>query len=427
MRLTLCAPTANSERGAGPSTMSQGDSNFSISKESRSIRSNHSQGSSIQTAITSLIRRATRRSSTTPRTSFGGSGNDADSTYSRGSRNSSVHPRGLPRTLIHKASAGSIQTSPSIVGMPTGQGSGTSYDVRSIASRRTNKSGVDSATFISRTTSRSRPPSSYHRRHTPSEGGGSDETGADWTAAELRTEIVSLEEENRKLLDMFNGLEMSVLMKYRPAMGGRMDTNGVNVAGSQTRELPTEWRLSQDMKKLNAHEKSSRTSISSGSMRSFAALQRKGSLSFLSKRNQALPPLPPLPTATSTSTSNLSSSALLPSTSSSLHPMTASKSNRSSPNLSLDRPPSSPTAHGKLSRSRSGYIGTNHGRGDSQPSANVVNLSLDDDRDAEQVALEKGLENIRRKRASVVSRYDKRLEYLRARLRTAEIHERLLK
>ncbi|CCA73889.1 hypothetical protein PIIN_07842 [Serendipita indica DSM 11827] len=423
---------SNAERTSGQSSVPQGDSNFNVSKGTHSIRSNRSQGSSIQTAITSLIRRATRRSSTTPRTSFGGSGNDAESTYSRGSRNSSVHPRGLPRTLVHKASAGSIQTSPSLGAMPTGSGSGTSYDVRSIASRRTNRSGLDSATFVSRTTSRSRPPSSYHRRHAPSEGGGSDEIGADWTAAELRAEIVSLEEENKKVLDMFNGLEMTVLMKYRPAMGGRIDTNRANIVGSPTRELPTEWKLSQDMKKLNAHEKSSRASVSSSSLRSFAALQRKGSLSFLSRRNQALPPLPPLPTAavasssSSASNSNLSSSALLPSTSSSLHPMTASQSNRSSPNLSLDRVPSSPTPHGKLSRSRSGFVGTNHGREDSQP-LNVVNLGVDDERDTEQVALERGLEDIRRKRASVVSRYDKRLEYLRARLRTAEIHERLLK
>jgi hypothetical protein len=41
--------------------------------------------------------------------------------------------------------------------------------------------------------------------------------------------------------------------------------------------------------------------------------------------------------------------------------------------------------------------------------------------------MENGLEDIRRKRASVVLRYDKRLEYLRARLRSAELHERLLK
>jgi len=41
--------------------------------------------------------------------------------------------------------------------------------------------------------------------------------------------------------------------------------------------------------------------------------------------------------------------------------------------------------------------------------------------------LENGLDDIRRKRASVLLRYEKRLEYLRARLRSAELHERLLK
>lgn len=68
-----------------------------------------------------------------------------------------------------------------------------------------------------------------------------------------------------------------------------------------------------------------------------------------------------------------------------------------------------------LTRSRSGYLGTNHGGRD------------DDVGDPEQNALENSLDDIRRKRATVVLRYEKRLEYLRARLRTAELHERLLK
>jgi len=54
-------------------------------------------------------------------------------------------------------------------------------------------------------------------------------------------------------------------------------------------------------------------------------------------------------------------------------------------------------------------------------------MSGRDDGDPEQAALENGLDDIQRKRASVVLRYDKRLEYLRARLRSAELHERLLK
>jgi len=408
---------ADPHRAAGTSSLPQGDSNFTVSNSRRSIQSNASHGSSVQTAITSLIRRATRRGST-PRTSFNGSGNDAESTYSRGSRNSSVfYRRAFPKTLVHKASTGSMQTSPSIIG---GAGAGT-FDSRSIASRRTNRSGVDNATIMSRTTTRSRPPSSYHRRHAPSEGGGSDEIGADWTAAELRAEIVSIEDESKRVMDMFNGLEMTTLMRHRPAIAGRAASESVSAGG---RQIPADWKILPDIKRVQSQEKSSsRLSMSS---RSFSSLQRKGSLNFL-RRSQVLPPLPPLPTAvtnTSTSMSINSTPGLHASgsSSSSLHPIVgASQSNRSSPNLSLEKGGSA--SHGKLSHSRSGYIGTNRRASGTVAAA----TSWREDGDPEQAALENGLDDIRRKRASVVQRYDKRLEYLRARLRSAELHERLLK
>jgi hypothetical protein len=163
------------------------------------------------------------------------------------------------------------------------------------------------------------------------------------------------------------------------------------------------------------------------SSRSFSSLQRKGSLNFL-RRSQVLPPLPPLPTA-ATNTSTSMSINLTPglhassSSSSSLHPIVgASQSNRSSPNLSLDKGGSA--SHNRLSHSRSGYIGTNYGR---EGGGVTASMSGRDDGDPEQAALENGLDDIQRKRASVVLRYDKRLEYLRARLRSAELHERLLK
>lgn len=265
---------------------------------------------------------------------------------------------------------------------------------------------MDNATMISRTTTRSRPPSSYHRRQPPSETGASDEIGADWTAAELRAEIMSLEEESKRVMDMFNGLEMSAMTKHRPAHAGRTfsDSNGGGGSRSNLTNL-------LDPRKSSAQEKSSRMSLSSASMRSFAGgLQRKGSLGFLSgKRSQALPPLPPLPTSATSMSTVFTPSSSSPS---SLHPMAlSSQSNRSSPNLTLERS----TSQGNLSRSRSGYLGTNPG------------ITGVEELDPEQVALEKGLEDIRQKRASVIHRYDKRLEYLRARLRSAELHERLLK
>lgn len=85
-----------------------------------------------------------------------------------------------------------------------------------------------------------------------------------------------------------------------------------------------------------------------------------------------------------------------------------------------------PAFSGKLTRSRSGYVGTNRGKGGEGTSSSGPGRE-EATVDPEQDALESGLGDIRRKRASVVQRYEKRLEYLRARLRTAELHERLLK
>jgi hypothetical protein len=52
---------------------------------------------------------------------------------------------------------------------------------------------------------------------------------------------------------------------------------------------------------------------------------------------------------------------------------------------------------------------------------------LEADEDEEYAALESEMGDIRRKRGEVTARYDARLEYLRARLKGAEMKERLLR
>lgn len=47
--------------------------------------------------------------------------------------------------------------------------------------------------------------------------------------------------------------------------------------------------------------------------------------------------------------------------------------------------------------------------------------------DAEIVALEAELADIRKRRGEVTARYETRLEYLRAKLKSAELHEKLLR
>ena len=55
----------------------------------------------------------------------------------------------------------------------------------------------------------------------------------------------------------------------------------------------------------------------------------------------------------------------------------------------------------------------------------MLDMAMEDDEDA--LALDKEVGDIRRRREEVMSRYEVRLEYLRAKLRGAEIHERLLR
>lgn len=399
----------------------QGDSNFTVSKSSVSIRSNTSRTSSVNTAINSILRKVTRRTGSVPRTSIGSlaPGDDSASLYSRTSstffRRSSTS---VPRTLVHKASAGSLTTgggsiSGGIGGSISDRGA---YDIRSITSRRTTRSAYEGGTSLTRTTSRSTkgPPSSYNRRHAPSEA-GSDEIPVDWTTAELRAEIAGIEEESRGVVDMFNGLELSTLTKHRPSIGHAMLSGVETIKGSPPNSGGKEgkgigeWTFLPDLKTMpsisNGSTKSSskRMSITSASMRSLG-LNRKGSLGFLGKRQQPLPPLPPLPSA---STSVLPTSN---SSSSSLHPMIHGQQNRSSPQLAVDRSGSS---------RRLSVASKN-------PSEWRVSIAFDES-DPQMGALEKELDDIRRKRADVILRYERRLEYLRARLRSAELHERLLK
>lgn len=47
--------------------------------------------------------------------------------------------------------------------------------------------------------------------------------------------------------------------------------------------------------------------------------------------------------------------------------------------------------------------------------------------DADIIALEAELADIRKRRGEVTARYETRLEYLRAKLKSAELHEKLLR
>jgi hypothetical protein len=366
-----------------------------------------------------------------------------------------------PRTLVHKASIGSL-------GSGAGSGSGL-FDGKSISSRRTGRSTAppgsafvhDSFSSVgaglSRSTTRSTrgPPSSYHRRHAHGGGGGgghgSDEDGTgrivpdDWTAAEIRTEIASIKEEMHRVGDMFRGLEVSRLVKAGVAGPGRTvegedERTWTVVAGSGSRYYANGGgpRVRVDGSGAASGGAAKRRSGVFGSK-----LGRKGSLSFLRRP----PPLPPLPTPTSTPTAHAhtvpphnpyahaSASAhvhvptlmsLPPATpltttshpagltvapSGQPYPVPNLMSSRSSPHLPLAR-------WGSLTQlAEPGSVPGSGGGVEGGMPVRTVGGGL----------VESDVEEVRRQRADVEARYERRLEYLRARLKAAEIRERLLR
>ena len=322
---------------------------------------------------------------------------------------------------------------------------------------------------LSRSTTRSTrgPPSSYHRRHAHGGGGagngqGSDEDGAgrsvpdDWTAAEIRAEIVNIEEEMHRVGDMFRGLEVSRLVKAGIAGPARTVESEDERAWTVVADGGSRYYASGGGPRVRVGGAVVATggAVKRRSGVFGSKLGRKGSLSFLRRP----PPLPPLPTPTpptpkssapAPSPSSLPSSYASPApapghvpTLMSLPPTTplTTTSNPSSLTVSPAHThghaqaypvipsltPSRSSPHLPLAR----WGGPNQiadggssaeGEGGGRSSIRTVGgLGL-------ERQVQSDIEEVRRKRADVEARYEKRLEYLRARLKAAEIHERLLR
>lgn len=330
---------------------------------------------------------------------------------------------------------------------------------------------------LSRSTTRSTrgPPSSYHRRHAHSAGGGqgSDEDAAgrnvpdDWTAAEIRTEITNIEEEMHRVGDMFRGLEVSRLVKAGVAGPGRTvegedERTWTVVQGGGSRYYASGGgpRMRADGAAAAGGGAVKRRSGVFGSK-----LGRKGSLNFLRRPPPPLPPLPtptpvtpttpnvhphphpppPLPSSHSAYSAARASAPRVPTLMSlpptplttTSHPSSLTVSPAqvhshaypAAPNLmSMSMPsrssPHLPLAHWdsqtQIPNATAGSRAESNARGGRGSVRTVGGLEL-------QRQVESDVEEVRRKRADVEARYEKRLEYLRARLKAAEIHERLLR
>jgi len=236
-------------------------------------------------------------------------------------------------------------------------------------------------TPTSRKSNRNPPPSAYSNRAiksvppTPTRDfihRSSDEFDLNGehgqSVKELRVEIGTVEAEGRRLLDAFNGLELSTLTKRqrRPLplqMTTETDTISIHSGQSASARGPRQVPMNSNSQPLVSQP---------------ITLSRKNSLSSISSRGR--------------------------STSGSHHPLPSASSN------SLGR------------------YGTSIG---STPSVNNTGFptleTVEEASDPTIATLEGEMADIRRRRAEVVARYEAKLELLRAKLKGAEMHEKLLK
>ncbi|TFY70337.1 hypothetical protein EVG20_g2669 [Dentipellis fragilis] len=395
---------------------------------------------SVSSTMSGLLRKATgRRSTSTSRDNYT---NDSTSLFSVRSTSSNYLQRRLfPRSPTKRASDVSLRT----------DGSPIPFDAVSMASSALGLSSAEpitpstpgslsrSATRSNRRLSKAAPPSSFRSRSPGPENGRvvtkmlDDVMNDDHlkSTKDIRMEIESVEAEGRRVLDAFNGLELTALTKKQrqthlsptvsttvlfrasPADG----PHGVDATWTVVPE-PKSHRFGKDSDVISIQSNTSAgTTISSirSPIRSrpiggasllpqSTSLGRKASLSSVSSRGRtavgAAPYLPPL----STSLGRLGSSSSVNLSRSPSH-LALSTVAEADGRESAEDPPSWSRSGAALKTARK--------------------VTTEEDGDYTNLELE--MADIRRRREEVLVRYEERVEYLRAKLKGAELHEKLMR
>jgi hypothetical protein len=249
------------------------------------------------------------------------------------------------------------------------------------------------------------------------------------SSKEIRTQIETVEAEGHRLLDAFNSLELSALT--RKSQSNNVASLPSSAHFLQGLESFESFHQLKDADGVSLHSvtsngtslsaqrspvRSSRTVPNSPLVTQPISLARKPSLSSISSRGRGgpasgAPYLPALPSSLGRLWSGSSSSVNL--TRSTAHLPLASVAecdNRESVEGHV--------RHLRLDTSPAALLGL--------PSASSrKNEVISDDGDI--IALEAEMAEIRRRRTEVMGRYEERLGYLRAKLKGAELHEKLLR
>ncbi|GBE84872.1 hypothetical protein SCP_0700520 [Sparassis crispa] len=402
-------------------------SNFQIpSSRTHSVRSNKSLAST----VTSLLRRATSKRviSMSPR-----GGADAISVFSISSSMASSAVDGgssFPRTLSKHTSDGSIRTSMQQSRRHALSSEHTPHVPDSVTPSR-------SSTRTRQRSGSSVPPSSFpgaaaaaldtKYTHLSDDNLPSDDQAE--TVKDIRTQIELVEAEGRRLLDAFNGLELSTLTRRqrRPpvipplSLGNPIDVTGLNAdrrslrAGKDIDSLSFKSsgsiRTTRSMKRSPSSRKM-RTATSTATLVSQPShLVHRGSMSSMSSRSKAGGSVlqPHVGLASSSSVNLARSTGHLPLATVAETEGKASNSSRTSG-----------TGKNWLDASADGLPASASGQ-------STAGKATGAEEDEEIQAMEAELTDIRKRRAGVTARYEARLEYLRARLKGAELREKILR
>ena len=303
-------------------------------------------------------------------------------------------------------------------------------------SPRRSGGALNSSPSISRSsTTRSKrrvppPPSAFHHRANGAEPKRMQthsaildddvDDGELKSSKEIRTQIEAVEAEGRRLMDAFNGLELSALT--RKSQSPALPSSGHFLQGFDSFDSSWSFRPPNDTDGMSLRSATSNGTSHRSPVRTPRStpnpplvsqpvlLAHKSSLSSISSRGRSGP---------------TNGAPHLPALPSSLGRLWAGSSSSVNLTRSTGHLPLAPVAEGDSRESVEGHV--HHLYIDTTPSTLVGRKHKVIGDEGDMMALESEMAEIRRRRTEVMGRYDERLGYLRAKLKGAELHEKLLR
>ncbi|KAI9512429.1 hypothetical protein F5148DRAFT_902383 [Russula earlei] len=405
-------------------------------KRSNSLRSPSLQSKgTISSSVSGLFRRPSKRNISTDTDTLH---SDSTSLLSTGSNS--------PNTFTHRLLRLSLQKKSSLFslrldGTTTGHGNGSTVH---IADTSRSDGPSNSITLSRSSTTRSRrgtpppPPSSFHHRvngldQRRVQPGILDDDLDDElkSSREIRAQIEAVEAEGRRLMDAFNGLELTALTRKSQSnhiatlpstthflQGLDSFDHAWSSQSSQDPDVASMRSTTSNGTNLSAYRSpvwSPRSTQNMPLVSQPVSLGRKSSLSSISSKGRSgaattTPYLPALPS---------SLGRLLSGSSSSINLIRSTSHLPLAPVAEGDNPNSMEAHHRHL------HLDTSSALLRSTPASPRKNGAMGDDWNITE--LEAEMAEIRRRRAEVMARYEERLGYLRAKLKGAELHEKLLR